>query len=106
MPRIHITTLSGEKSVLDAKSGKTLMEVLTEANYEDIEAICGGVCNCSTCHVYIEDGWYDKLSAGSEDENNLLNASPHKRPNSRLSCQINLTDELDGLVIQTAQQDY
>ena len=106
MPKIQVTNLSGEVSSLDATSGETLMEALRDNGYDEIEAICGGVCSCSTCHVYIEGDWFNKLGERSEDENQLVTSTEHFKENSRLSCQITMTDEMEGLAVTIAQQDY
>ena len=106
MPKIQVTNLSGEVSSLDATSGETLMEALRDNGYDEIEAICGGVCSCSTCHVYIEGDWFSKLGERSEDENQLVTSTEHFKENSRLSCQITMTDEMEGLAVTIAQQDY
>lgn len=106
MALIKITNLKGEKSELDAPNGDTLMEALRDNGYDEIEAICGGVCSCSTCHVYIEGDWQKKLDERSEDEYQLVSSTEHYRENSRLSCQITVTDELDGMEITIAEQSY
>ncbi len=106
MALIKITNLKGEKSELDAPNGDTLMEALRDNGYDEIEAICGGVCSCSTCHVYVEGEWQNKLGERSEDEYQLVSSTEHYRENSRLSCQITVTDEMDGLEITIAEQSY
>ncbi len=106
MPTIEVTNLKGEVSSLEANSGETLMEALRDNGYDDIEAICGGVCSCSTCHVYIDDSWLGKLGERSEDEDQLVRSTEHYKDNSRLSCQITLTDEMDGLKLTIAEQSY
>ena len=106
MPTLKITKQSGEKSTLEATSGETLMEALRDNGYDEIEAICGGVCSCSTCHVYIEGDWAKKLGERSEDEFQLVSSTEQFKDNSRLSCQITLTDEMDGLELTIAEQSY
>ena len=106
MPSIQVTDLSGSVSTLEAKSGETLMEALRDNGYSDIEAVCGGVCSCSTCHVYIEGDWFSKLGERSEDENQLVTSTDQFKENSRLSCQVTVTDEMDGMAITIAQQCY
>jgi 2Fe-2S ferredoxin len=106
MPTIQVTDLAGKVTTLDAPSGNTLMEALRDNGYDDILAICGGVCSCSSCHVYIEGDWMDKLSARREDENQLVSSTEHFRDNSRLSCQIVLNDDMDGMQVVIANQDY
>lgn len=106
MPTLNITNLSGEKSTLDASSGDTLMEALRDNGYDEIEAICGGVCSCSTCHVYIEGDWAAKLGERSEDEYQLVSSTENFKENSRLACQITLTEDMDGLELTIAEQSY
>lgn len=106
MPSIQVTDLSGSVSTLEAKSGETLMEALRDNGYSDIEAVCGGVCSCSTCHVYIEGDWFSKLGERSEDENQLVTSTDQFKENSRLSCQVTVTDDMDGMAITIAQQCY
>lgn len=106
MPNIQVTDLAGNVTTLNAKSGDTLMEALRDNGYSDIEAICGGVCSCSTCHVYIEGDWFAKTGSPSEDENQLVTATDVYKPNSRLSCQITVEDDMDGMAITIAKQCY
>jgi 2Fe-2S ferredoxin len=106
MPNIQVTDLSGKVSTLKAKSGETLMEALRDNGYSDIEAVCGGVCSCSTCHVYLEAGWFDKTGERSEDENQLVTSTDYFKPNSRLSCQVTVSDDMDGMVVTIAHQSY
>lgn len=106
MPTIHVTDLSGTKSSVTVKSGDTLMEVLRDNGYSDIVAMCGGVCSCSTCHVYIDKPWADKLDVRREDEFQLVSSTACYKESSRLSCQVSVTDELDGMEVVIANQDY
>ena len=106
MPNIQVTDLAGNVSTLNAKSGETLMEALRDNGYSDIEAVCGGVCSCSTCHVYIEGNWFDKTGERNEDESQLVTSTDSFQPNSRLSCQITVNDEMEGMAITIAKQCY
>ena len=106
MPTLKITDLAGNETTLDASSGDTLMEALRDNGYDDVLAICGGVCSCSSCHCYIEGDWLEKLTPPSEDEHQLVNSTEHYQENSRLSCQVTLTDDMDGMVVKIARQDY
>ena len=98
MPVIHITNRAGAQSTLEAESGISVMENLRDNDYE-VEAICGGSCSCATCHVYIDDAWVAKLPAPEDDEKGLVEDEPTYRPGSRLSCQIEASPDLDGLVL-------
>ncbi len=81
------------------------MQTITEADFGDVLALCGGMCSCATCHVYVENGPGDQLPPMSEDEQDLLEMSAHHRENSRLSCQITMTEALDGLRVTVAPED-
>ena len=102
MPKIHVTNVDGAEAEINARSGFTLMEVLKSYNYTAIEAACGGSCSCATCHVALDDAWYAKLGAPSETEDELLSTTPERHPTSRLSCQILLSDEMEGLRVRVA----
>jgi len=81
-----------------------LMEIAQEHEVAGIDGDCGGVCSCSTCHVYVAAGWKDKLSPADELETSTLEFDDRTRENSRLSCQIELTDELDGLEVDIPEK--
>ena len=101
--KIFVTDREGNKYTLEGDSGDTLMEVIRD-NSLDIEAACGGCCACATCHVYIEDEWLEKLSAKDDDEESMLDQAFDVKNTSRLSCQISLTDDLDGLKLELATE--
>jgi 2Fe-2S ferredoxin len=96
----------GQTITLDAPLGASLMSVATRNGVEGIEAVCGGACSCATCHVYVDETWLPKLPKRSDDEAELLDFSIGVEPNSRLSCQINVTEDLDGLVVTVPDQQY
>ena len=96
--KILVTDQSGENHELEGLDGWRVMEVIRDWGL-NIKAECGGACSCATCHVYVEDGWFDKLAAPSDDEEDLLYSTLDKKPTSRLTCQILLSDELDGLKV-------
>lgn len=104
MPKIHVTNRAGEQSTLEAESGISVMENLRDNDYE-VDAICGGSCACATCHVYIDDAWMEKLPEQEPDEHGLVSDEPTYQPNSRLSCQIEMSDALDGLTLTIAPED-
>ena len=103
MPKLIITDRSGKKSEIEFDSNFTLMENLRDNGY-DIEASCGGCCACATCHVYIDEKWTNKLNNIDDDEESMLDQAFDVKKNSRLSCQINLSEELDGLEIEIAPE--
>ena len=105
MSVIHVTNRAGERHAIEGKPGNTVMEILRDADM-DVEAICGGCCSCATCHVIVDDAWADKVGLRSEDEQELVEQTESYRPsNSRLSCQIKFTDDLDGLSVTVAPPD-
>ena len=103
MPKLIITERSGKKSEIEYDSNFTLMEILRDNGY-DIEASCGGCCACATCHVYIDEKWTNKLKNMDDDEESMLDQAFDVKKNSRLSCQIDLSEELDGLEIEIAPE--
>ena len=101
MARIAITTRDGERVEVDAPDGDPLMETLRDENL-GVEGICGGCCSCGTCHVYVADSWQAQAGERVDDEEMMLEAIGdlvEVRPSSRLSCQIIVGPELDGLEI-------
>ncbi len=81
------------------------MEVIRDAGIDELLALCGGCLSCATCHVHVDPAFADKLPPISEDEADLLDSSDHRDENSRLSCQIALSEELDGLKARIAEED-
>lgn len=88
MPVIQVTLRDGVRVDVDAAEGLSVMEALRNAGVDELMALCGGCCSCATCHVYVDDEHAGNLPYVSEDENDLLESSDHRRPNSRLSCQM------------------
>ena len=103
MPKLIISDRSGKKSEIEYDSNFTLMEILRDNGY-DIEASCGGCCACATCHVYIDEKWINKLKNMIDDEESMLDQAFDVKNNSRLSCQIDLSEDLDGLEIEIAPE--
>ena len=103
--KILVTTREGKALEIDAKPRLSVMENLRDGGVDEIMALCGGVCSCATCHVYVDNEWLEKAGAPGEDENDLLDSSDYRKPNSRLSCQIEFKEELDGLSITVAPED-
>ena len=103
MIKINIKDRNGNNHEIDAETDYTLMEVLRDKGF-DIEASCGGCCACATCHVYLSDNWLSKIKPMDDDEEAMLDQAFNVKKNSRLSCQIELSDELDGLNIEIAQE--
>jgi len=105
MPKLTIMLRDGTEQVVDAASNISVMENIRDSGGDELLALCGGCCSCATCHVYVEEAFFEKLPPMKEDENDLLDGSSHRRPNSRLSCQIKFGPELDGLRVTIAPED-
>lgn len=105
MPRIIVTKRNGETSEIDGKARISIMENLVANGIDEIAAICGGCCSCATCHVHVDAEWLERAGTRDEDEADLLSDSEHTRANSRLSCQIELSDALDGIRLTVAPED-
>lgn len=105
MPKLVVVNRAGEESTVEAQNGLTVMEAIRDNGFDELLALCGGCCSCATCHVHVDPAFLDKLPRMSEDENDLLDSSDHRDANSRLSCQIPMTAELDGLKVTIALED-
>lgn len=105
MPKLIVVTREGEERELDGEAGLSVMEVIRDAGIDEILALCGGCCSCATCHVHVDPEFAARLPAMSEDENDLLDSSSDRTATSRLSCQVNMTDALDGLRVTIAAED-
>jgi ferredoxin, 2Fe-2S len=104
MPRIVFTEPSGARREVDAPVGVTLMEVARQHGVQGVVAQCGGACACATCHVYIDAAWLGKLGPREEMEEGMLETAWEPRDNSRLSCQVHITADLDGLRVTVPQR--
>jgi len=105
MPQVFITDRSGEEYTIDIRPGASLMQVITDAGVADLLALCGGVCSCATCHIHVDEDALAALPPMEQDEEDLLSFSEHRQDNSRLSCQIRLRTEFDGLRATIAPED-
>ena len=105
MPTIHVTGREGEEKTITVDNGISVMEAIRDNGFDELLALCGGCCSCATCHVHIDEDWKAKLPEMSEDEDDLLESSDHRNEFSRLSCQIELSDDLDGLKVRIADED-
>jgi 2Fe-2S ferredoxin len=104
MPKVTFIQQDGEQVVIENAAGN-LMEIATHNNVDGITGDCGGVCSCSTCHVYIPAEWQEKVGPPDEAERDTLEFNEHAKPNSRLGCQVEMTAELDGLVVEVAPEE-
>ena len=105
MPRLIVTTRSGETREVEAAAGLTVMEAIRDNGFDELLALCGGCCSCATCHVHVDPEFAALLPRLTGDEDDLLDSSDDRDENSRLSCQIPFTDELDGLRVRIAEED-
>lgn len=106
MGRMTVIDRDGGEQQIDAQPGVSVMEVLRDGGDFGVTAICGGLCSCATCHVYVDDAWMGKLKARHNDEMEILTALTSFKPgNSRLSCQVPFTAELDGIKVAVAPED-
>ena len=106
MTMVKITFIDNEGTArtVEGEVGSTVMETAIKHAVPGIEAECGGACACSTCHVYIDEGWRGAVGEPSPMEEDMLDFAFEVRPNSRLSCQIKVRDELDGLIVRTPER--
>jgi 2Fe-2S ferredoxin len=100
MPRVTYFEPSGQQRDVDAPAGTTVMEAAIDNGVDGIVAECGGACSCATCHVYVDPSWAARLPPPDAQEDGMLDCALDRGPTSRLSCQIVLTEELDGLVVR------
>jgi len=99
MAKITYIGADGTRYEVDAENGSTVMENAIRNGVPGIEAECGGACACATCHVYVAEEWREKAGEAGPMEEDMLDFAYELKPNSRLSCQITVSDELDGLVV-------
>ena len=104
MALLRVIDRDGTEHQVEGKTGLKLMETLRDLEY-GVAAICGGMCSCATCHVYIDPQWVSRLPEPMSDERELLTELSHYQDNSRLSCQLDFTPELDGLRVTIATDE-
>lgn len=106
MPKITYIDASGEERTVEGKNGMTVMETAIKHNIPGIDADCGGACACATCHVYVDETFTDKVGKPSAMEQSMLDFAENVQENSRLSCQIKIRDDLDGLRVTTPESQH
>lgn len=104
MPKILFTDHAGTTREVDAKAGVSIMEAAVQNMIPGIDADCGGACACATCHVYVDEIWMGKLKDKDDMEDSMLDFAEEVQDNSRLSCQILMSDELDGIQVTTPEE--
>ena len=100
MPKITYIEHSGKSHTLEVANGLTVMEGAVQNNIPGIDADCGGSCACATCHVYVDEKWFDKLKKKDEAEQDMLDMAFEPNKFSRLSCQISVSNELEGMIVK------
>lgn len=105
MAHIHVTLRDGSDRTVEAEIGLSVMEIVRDAGIDELLATCGGCASCSTCHVFVAPGDLERLPEMQADEDDLLDSSSYRRPQSRLACQIPFVPALDGLAITIAPEE-
>ena len=106
MTKITYVDHDGTERVIEAKNGETVMETAVKNSIPGIDADCGGACACATCHVYVDEAFMDKVGTQEEMEKSMLDFAENVQANSRLSCQITISDALDGLRVTTPESQH
>ena len=99
MARVTYIEHTGQSHTIEVENGLTVMEGAVQNDVPGIDGDCGGGMACATCHVYVKDEWFDKINKKNEGEEDMLDQAFEPKKNSRLSCQITVSDEIDGLVV-------
>ena len=106
MAKIKYIEFNGNEHEIEVSNGLTVMEGVIKNKIPGIDADCGGACACATCHVYVDNKWIEKLSPKDDSEEDMLDFAFEVKSNSRLSCQITVSDELDGLVVNMPEKQF
>lgn len=104
MPKINFVSHDGNSQEVETKEGSTVMEAAIKNSIPGIEAECGGACACATCHVYVDAAWQEKVGGPEIMEEDMLDFAFEPKTGSRLSCQIKVTNELDGLIVTVPER--
>ena len=106
MALVKYVDAQGQATEVDVTNGDTVMEGATANGIDGIVAECGGGCSCATCHCYVDDAWLDRVGPAGSAEQDMLECVSEPKANSRLSCQIHVSDELDGLIVYLPESQY
>jgi len=106
MPKITFIDYQGNETSVDAVNGDSLMEAAVSNDVAGIDADCGGACACATCHVYVSEDWMHVVGNPEDLESEMLDVADEVKENSRLSCQIKVSDEMDGMVVTTPESQF
>jgi len=104
MAKIEFIDHLGESVVVEAELGRSIMEAAVRNGITGIQADCGGACSCATCHCYVDENWYEKVGGAEGDEEGMLEFAFEVKDTSRLSCQLKMTEQLDGIKIHLPSQ--
>ena len=104
MPKITYKSNDGVSKTIEVENGLSVMEGAIQNDIPGIDADCGGAMACATCHVYVEEKWLDKLPKADDAEVDMIDMAHEPKKNSRLSCQLIVTDELEGLIVTTPEK--
>jgi 2Fe-2S ferredoxin len=106
MPKITFVEHNGTQHTVDAESGKSVMQAAMDSLVPGIDADCGGECSCATCHVMVKADWLAKVGAPNDAEDSMLDLNPERAENSRLSCQLTVSEDLDGLIVDLPEFQF
>ena len=106
MPKVNFVCKDGSVQTVEVPAGTSIMKAAVENGIDGVVAECGGVCSCATCHCYVDETWFDRLEPPSDIERDMIDFTIDPRPTSRLTCQIILTDELDGITVAVPERQY
>ena len=106
MAKIKYIEFNGNEHEIEVSNGLTVMEGAIKNKIPGIDADCGGACACATCHVYVDNKWIEKISPKDDSEEDMLDFAFEVKSNSRLSCQITVSDELDGLIVNMPEKQF
>ncbi len=105
MPKVIFVMPDGKRREVEVENGHSVMEAAINNNIDGIVAECGGACACATCHSYIDEAWLDKMPEIDDMEDSMLDAAYERKDNSRLTCQLEINDAWDGLVVHVADNE-
>ena len=106
MPKIIYITKDQVRHEVEVENGYTVMEGAVNNDIDGMPSECGGACACATCHAYIDNSWIDKIPEVDDMEDSMLDAAFERKENSRLTCQIEVNDDMDGLIVHIAENEY
>ena len=106
MPKLIVVNRAGVESEVDVADGLTVMEAIRDNGFDELLALCGGCCSCATCHVHVDPAWFDKTGERSVMEESMLDFADDVTETSRLSCQIPVSDALDGLIVRMPESQH